>query len=312
MVSLASRQDVGARKNVDRIDQFDIFKLGSACKAVKSLPEAPTFFSALTSLVDLKRALSNLAQGRPVPVRHSRGDLEKLLDKIELAMSKFKDKDGKLDISKDWNQTIDEWFMSSLTEALKRFEITFAAEMRETSTYYVSRTGIFDTALLVDRAIEHFPISVREGIPDLARKDFLEAGKSLAFGLYTAAAFHLMRSVEATLTAYHAMFLGEDAKERKTWQSYLDDLEKIKKGETPDPKTIRTLQQLKDLDRNPIMHPRETRNAIEAQSLFEIAFTAIVAMVQEMQEKGERLAQEKLPLDEPKQAKVIDGPGKAA
>jgi hypothetical protein len=121
-----------------------------------------------------------------------------------------------------------------------------------------------------------------------------------------------MRAVESALTAYHAMFLGDAAKDRKTWQQYLDDLEKIDEGETPDPKTIRTLQQLKDLDRNPIMHPRETRNAIEAQSLFEIAFTAIVAMVQEMQEKAERLAQEKLPLDEPEQAKVIDGRGKAA
>ena len=108
-----------------------------------------------------------------------------------------------------------------------------------------------------------------------------------------------MRSVEAVLISYHGMFLGDDAKERKTWQGYLDDLEKIKKGEKPDPKTIRTLQQLKDLDRNPIMHPRETRNAIEAQSLFEIAFTAIVAMVQETQEKWERLAQEHLPLSEP-------------
>lgn len=191
-------------------------------------------------------------------------------------------------------------------EALKRFEITFAAEMRETSTYFVSRTGIFDTALFVDRAGEHFPASVREGSPEESKKDFLETGK-YGSGISSNALCRIGAD-----RAYHGMFLGDSAKERKTWHTYLDDLEKIKKGEKPDPKTIRTLQQLKDLDRNPIMHPRETRNAIEAQSLFEIAFTAIVAMVQEMQEKADKLLQDKLPLEEPDEAKVIDGTGKAA
>jgi hypothetical protein len=162
---------------MDRIDQFDVFKLGAACKAVSVLPGAPSFFDALTPLLDLKRALRALSDGQPVPVRHCRGDLEKLIKQVDVLMEDFQNEEGKLDPKKDWNQPINEFGRRRLGSLLNRFEITFAAEMRETSTYYVSRTGIFDTALLVDAATEHFPLSVREGLSEESKKDFLEAGK---------------------------------------------------------------------------------------------------------------------------------------
>jgi hypothetical protein len=120
---------------MDRIDQFDVFKLGAACKAVSVLPGAPSFFDALTPLLDLKRALRALSDGQPVPVRHCRGDLEKLIKQVDVLMEDFQNEEGKLDPKKDWNQPINEFGRRRLGSLLNRFEITFAAEMRETSTF---------------------------------------------------------------------------------------------------------------------------------------------------------------------------------
>lgn len=50
----------------------------------------------------------------------------------------------------------------------------------------------------------------------------------------------------------------------------------------PDPKTLRTIREIEDLDRNPLMHPRESLDSNEAAILFNLTTSAIMAMAREL------------------------------
>jgi hypothetical protein len=89
VVDFADSASLGLSR-VDRIDQFNIFKLGAACKAVEGLPNAPLFMQAASSLLELRNVLFALDNGRPLPVRHCKGELRNLMSEIDSAMSPYK------------------------------------------------------------------------------------------------------------------------------------------------------------------------------------------------------------------------------
>jgi hypothetical protein len=114
----------------------------------------------------------------------------------------------------------------------------------------------------------------------VARDDFNEAGKCLAFEMPTAAGFHAARAVEAILKSYYEAFCGPRP-ERLMMAKAIEALEAKADPEgplTPSKKVLRTLREIKDLDRNPLAHPEATLDMIEAKALFDLAGIAIVCM----------------------------------
>ncbi|MDB5409390.1 MAG: hypothetical protein JWL84_4302 [Rhodospirillales bacterium] len=53
-------------------------------------------------------------------------------------------------------------------------------------------------------------------------------------------------------------------------------------GVAPQKKTLRCLREIKDLDRNRLMHPRETLDEEEAEIFFNLATSAIMGMTRDM------------------------------
>jgi hypothetical protein len=64
--------------------------------------------------------------------------------------------------------------------------------------------------------------------------------------------------------------------------TYITDVEK----EGADAKVVATLRQIKDLHRNPLMHPADVLNEPEAIILRGVVTSGIMAMVDEMKRKG--------------------------
>ena len=63
----------------------------------------------------------------------------------------------------------------------------------------------------------------------------------------------------------------------------IEKLEKIKDGKAvPSAKVLRTLREIKDLDRNPLAHPECTLDMIEAKALFDLSGIAIHAMFRDL------------------------------
>jgi hypothetical protein len=71
----------------------------------------------------------------------------------------------------------------------------------------------------------------------------------------------------------------------KSWYEYLNQIEKLVK-ELPEPKkpsakVAPMIQRMKDLDRNPLMHPRDTLDIAGADQLFNLAAITTVELAKD-------------------------------
>ncbi len=71
---------------------------------------------------------------------------------------------------------------------------------------------------------------------------------------------------------------------------------KVFKKAGADPKVIQVLDQIRDLHRNPLMHPQEFLSMKEAVGLFDIAKSAIASLAEEIEELQKAGVQPTLPL----------------
>jgi hypothetical protein len=84
------------------------------------------------------------------------------------------------------------------------------------------------------------------------------AGKCLAFDLPTACGFHAVRGVELMILKYLKAF-GTETRDLKTWFDYVKAVSEAEAdGRKPSKKVAQMLDRMRDLDRNPLMHPRDT------------------------------------------------------
>jgi len=167
-----------------------------------------------------------------------------------------------------------------ITHGLEVFEANLAAELQQMDTYFVTPKGIYSTRGLTERADEAFSESVRAQLPQNAVRDIQEAGRCLAYDLSSAAGVHILRAVESVILRYMAALEIEPLKaSQRNWGVYLSKLGE--KG--ADARVIAALNQIKDLHRNPILHPEVFLSSEEALGLFGVAQSAILGMVADIE-----------------------------
>ena len=173
--------------------------------------------------------------------------------------------------------------MHSLHDMAAKFETVFQEEMREATTYFIPKKGIYSTSSLIDAADETFPPEILAFIPEKARTDWKAAGRCLALNLLTASGFHVCRAVEAAMESYYQMFCSKPGQTLKSWAEYIKALDGVA-GNTPAPseKTRAELKRMKDDYRNPVAHPRVTLSEPDARMLFANGESLIIAMAAEL------------------------------
>jgi hypothetical protein len=173
--------------------------------------------------------------------------------------------------------------VAKLHRSLTQFETVLAVDLRRTNAYIVTKKGIYNTTDLIEHAEAHLPIDITKYV-DGASEELQSAGKCLAFELPTACAFHLLRAAESVMRAYYETLKGEALKERlPTWDAYIKKLTDV----GADERILLVLSQVREKHRNPVMHPEEVLNLIEAQVLFGIIMTAITAMVMAIEDAND-------------------------
>jgi hypothetical protein len=164
-----------------------------------------------------------------------------------------------------------------ITNSLKEFQIVWQTELSKMDTYFISQKGIYSTSDLIERADNILPKEIAIVLQESIRSDLRQAGRCLAFDLATAAGFHIMRALEGVLRDFYCpAFLGTKPKARN-WNGYIQCL----KNTDADPKILAVLDQIRSLHRNPTIHPQEVLTINEAMTLFGIAQSAVVAMVED-------------------------------
>jgi hypothetical protein len=182
------------------------------------------------------------------------------------------------------------WSYAHIGTKIDEFKNVFAAECREVEVYSVGQVAIYKTASLVANGSHRIPPEHRTNVPQEALSEFDSAGKCLAFDLPTACGFHALRAVELMILKYLKAF---DAKTDglKTWFDYVKAVEEAKcEGRPPSKKVAQMLDRMRDLDRNPLMHPRDTLDVTQADMLFSLAAITVVEMARDMDLREKEVA----------------------
>jgi hypothetical protein len=158
--------------------------------------------------------------------------------------------------------------------AIADFLAAAQQELSRAPIFFVTQKGVYDTGTLINNAAAVYD-DLRPTIPSDAIDDTNQAGRCLAFTLPTAAGFHIARATEAVMLKYMAACECPPLKEsQRNWGKYIDAL----KEKNADAAVLHHLTQLKDLHRNPLIHPEVTLTMQEANSLWSMCTSVIQAM----------------------------------
>lgn len=161
-----------------------------------------------------------------------------------------------------------------LGEAYREFESILKAELKHGNMYLATRKGAFDVKMLIQEGQEAFPSALGDKVP-AALPDVRQGAKCLAFELYTASGFHFHRANECVVLTYLDS-LKVARPPNRNLGAYIDALGKA--GAPPE--IISCLRDLKDMHRNPLMHPEQSIEDLDsAIALLSAIHNAMSAML---------------------------------
>jgi len=185
-----------------------------------------------------------------------------------------------------------------IIDKAKTFETVLSEELVTSSAYSASKKGIYSTSDLIEHADKVFPASILDRFSPAIVREIQEAGKCLAFDIPTACGFHMLRATEGVLHEYY-LAVGNPKKNDKleNWGAYIAYLYKLTNRQANiDEETVNhikkvlaLLQQVKDQDRNLIMHPEVVLNVDEAFILFETTKTTIMTMADKIPVRSSKM-----------------------
>jgi hypothetical protein len=258
---------------MQRVNTFSFYLLGKwldSCFLSARLPlksNIGAFYSAL-ALVDLLQ----------------RGDVDFKLDESWPAASQLRGEiaDVIAQYMADSEATLPIEKLERFNAAFSNFEQAFNLELGRAPIFWVTPKGVFETRkLMVDGAAVYE--GYRDRIPQKAIDDTNDAGRCLAFALPTAAAFHIARATESVMVRYmEVLQCPQIAVNSRSWGAYIKALATAKANE----RVVEHLRQLKNLHRNPLMHPEVRLHLPEAISLWSMCVSAIQAMVADMESRS--------------------------
>jgi hypothetical protein len=260
-----------------RVNTYNFYQLGTILHPLVQLKSGAKLKDIVFDLLTARNWLSYFLNEKLVQISVCKPTGWKVLNALsELVPEKFPDNPEELDKEIDWSHMYD------ITQGIKEFEIVLSAELQAISTYHVSQKAAYSTSDLIERAEIILTEGIRKQIPTLTITDIQQAGRCLAFECPTAAGFHILRATEAVIREYYRIVVGKAPKNKmRNWGSYI----KILKDNGADTKVLGVLDQIREIHRNPIMHPETILTTDEAIVLLGVAQSAIVVMALDIQKR---------------------------
>jgi hypothetical protein len=259
---------------MNRINCYAFYSLGKLVGRLVSLkPETPhldIFIASLRTNEALHRLFSS-----NLPLRNTEEASKGLSDGL-LALNSVIEKEE--EEKKPASRLSIDLIFNGISKSVGILENVMSVELARAPIYAVPVRGVFSTDSLLDSADDVFE-DARNKVPDDARADTRQAGRCLAFDLPTAAGFHVARATESVMKKTMGAFGCPLPKEsQRNWGFYINALEEhgVRKELT------HHLSQLKDLHRNPLIHPEITLTPLEAQQLWSLCTSAIMVMIAEI------------------------------
>jgi hypothetical protein len=171
-----------------------------------------------------------------------------------------------------------------LSEIMDNVRLTLDAEIQGLEAF-ITTDKRFDTTKLLEDMSALFAPGVFDQFPDIAKVDFNEAGKCIAFALPTAAAFHTLRGTEANLRHYYKKMIKQKRINTEMWGPIVEDLRK--RSKTKKHNVLNNhLDNIRLSFRNPTQHPEATYDIQEVQDLLSVCIDANNRMYKIIQEES--------------------------
>ncbi|WP_439638546.1 hypothetical protein [Nevskia sp.] len=256
-----------------RVNTFAFYTLGKELRPLENIDEDnASYGQVMFPLVNARIQVENLLKNEVVPLRLCRHAGEQFIAAVNAIVPA--DISEALKGNKEAKVTW--WPIRQAREAASKFETVLAEELNILDTYSIAQKGAYSTSELIANAEVMFSLSVLAKLPALAVRDIREAGKCLAFETTTAAAFHILRAVEAVLLSYYEKILGAKPGARmRNWGVYIGTLRKSGKA---DEKILDFLDHIRNSYRNPVAHPEAVLGVEEVMVLLGVAVGAITQM----------------------------------
>jgi hypothetical protein len=259
-----------------QINTFSIYELARSLHPLRNLPQDPSQIEKahFYPLFHAQWWLDGFVKDQNIPLDLSLNAATELSAWMDRLMNKI----VAIETASSEDEKVKPYELQTLITKLDFFEHVLSAELQKHLTYVVSQIGGLSMPLLVNKAEVNLTEDALKVVPESARKDFREAGRCLAFETPTAAGFHAMRATEAVLRVYFTLITKQDSS-RMDWGTCTQEL--MRSGNA-NRKVIQVLDQIRDVHRNPLMHPQDFLSMKEAIGLFDIAKSAINAVAEEI------------------------------
>lgn len=197
------------------------------------------------------------------------------LEKLKLVVTNraaWKLRNWKQAIEKSENESMTATQASELVRIMNDLRLTLDAEIQGIYAFTTTPKRLDSEKLLKDVASLFAPHTY-DSFPDIAKYDFVEAGKCTAFELPTSAAFHILRATEANVRHYYKSMIKQKRIASEMWGPIVQDLRK--RNKTKKYTTLNNhLDNIRLSFRNPTQHPEATYDIHEAQDLFSVCIDA--------------------------------------
>jgi len=276
---MTSGHNPGARA-VQRVDGFYLYSVGHQIHPLADLKHhnsaggtATPYDEARWTVYIAESALDTLLSRSVFRLRTSYGPGQSLLTAIRNLKSK-------IEAEPNGTKTVDWIDTYSISSSLTAFEAVLGAELSLSPLYVVTQKAGFDTSLLIENGAACFPADIWTKVPE-AVADLQQGTKCIAYEVLTASGFHFHRANEAVLRRYWDSV--SKGKPRPTSRNIGDYLKEMDKQQFGDARVKSALRDLKDLHRNPLIHPEHSINtAEEAIALMNGVHNVMVYMLQEI------------------------------
>ena len=260
------------------INISNFYKLGQQLQQLSELAPGKPLKDYYFTLLVAESWVDFFINDEMIPMTVCKGAAIKISDSIKRVAPRAQEEREKLDMERE----VSYMDLYGIIEGAKEFEIVFSAEAQNMATYFVSKKGIYDTNDLVLKADNLLTDAVKDLISDEAKTDIREAGRCLAFDLATAAGFHIARAVERVLIDYLKVLCPDKINNLNDGQRNLGGYIKLAKDNGCEARVCNSLDQFRELHRNPLMHPEAVLTIDEAIVLLGIAQSAIVSTATEI------------------------------
>ncbi|MDT4897681.1 MAG: hypothetical protein QOH25_2758 [Acidobacteriota bacterium] len=175
-----------------------------------------------------------------------------------------------LSISEDAKVEVE--LAKKVLEACNQLDATLDAELHLRGAFLVTPKR-FQLDYLLKSPSSLFASEVFINLPRICQFDFTEACRCIAFGIPTAAAFHLMRGVEGVLRDYYCRIVKRNRVKRMLWYDIVNHLRQ--RRDAPPKALLDNLDNIRVNFRNPTQHPDARYDMDEAQDLLSVCTDAV-------------------------------------